>query len=265
LTEDDMRALIPSGRGKLISNRVGWACTYLRKAGLITSPQRGRNQITEDGKAALAKKPAKIDTSFLQQYEKFQDFRKEINEKKQATATPTSRNEEKTPEEIIGIQSEIIQESVRKDLLEQIATMDPDAFEQLVVDLLLAMGYGGTVEEAGKAIGQTNDGGVDGVINEDVLGLDAIYVQAKRWKNAVPIREIRDFAGALLSKKSNKGVFITTSSFPQTAYEYVSSIDRKIILVDGDRLTQLMVKFDLGVTTKQTILIKEIDSDYFTT
>jgi restriction system protein len=265
LSSEDIRALIPSGRAKLLSNRVGWSCTYLRKAGLISSPQRGVNTITQDGKGALSQNPEKVDATFLSQYEKFQQF--QLDNKaaaKENKQFPQSLNE-RTPEEIIGVQSEIINNSLQNDVLEQVISMDPEAFEQLVVDLLLSMGYGGTAEDAGRAIGQSHDGGVDGAIMEDVLGLDTIYVQAKRWKNTVAIKEIRDFAGALLSKRSNKGVFITTSTFPASAREFVGSIDRKIILVDGKRLANLMIKYNLGVTTKHTVEIKEIDSDYFTT
>ena len=265
LTEDERRELIPSGRAKLINNRVGWACTYLRKAGLIQSRQRGVNQITEAGLEALRRSPKKIDSDFLSQFEAFKQFKRASNPTPSDAASTEEIREERTPEEIIGIQNQIIVDSLQSDILDQISTMDPDRFEQLVVDLLISMGYGGTAEDAGRAIGRSNDGGIDGVIMEDVLGLDTIYVQAKRWRNAVPIKEVRDFAGALLSKRSNKGVFITASSFPFSAYEFVNSIDRKIILIDGKRLTELMVKFDLGVSTKQTIAIKELDSDYFTT
>lgn len=264
LTTDDMKELIPSGRAKLVNNRVGWACTYLRKAGLISSPQRAYNKITDDGLSAIAQRPERIDTAFLSQFEQFKEFQEQNRSSAGQDDEPVIADD-RTPEEIIGVQSEIISNSLQNDLLEQISTMEPDAFEQLVVDLLVAMGYGGTVEDAGRAIGQSNDGGVDGAIMEDVLGLDTIYVQAKRWKNSVPVKEVRDFAGALLSKRSNKGVFITTSSFPPSAHEFVESIDRKIILVDGKRLATLMVKYNLGVSVKNTIEIKELDSDYFTT
>jgi len=265
LSEEEMRALIPSGRAKVVHNRVGWACTYLRKAGLIHSRQRGLNRITDDGRNVLSEKPENIDTGYLGRFEKFQEFRRALNAKTEKELRPTRIAIEETPEETIGIQTEILHRSIQKDLLEQIRLMEPEQFEQLVVDLLIAMGYGGTVQDAGKALGRTNDGGIDGIVNEDVLGLDTIYVQAKRWKNVVPIKEVRDFAGALLSKRSNKGVFITTSSFPSTAHEFVSSIERKIILIDGERLSNLMIEFNLGVSTRQTILIKEIDSDYFAT
>jgi restriction system protein len=264
ITPEETKKLIPSGRAKLIDNRVGWACTYLRKHGLMSSPQRGQNQITDQGINILSLKPDRIDNKFLKQL--YQD------EASDNFLDPNSRMNidendisNKTPEEIIGIQSEIINESLAKDLLNYISQIEPEQFEQLVVDLLLAMGYGGTVEDAGSAIGRSNDGGIDGLIKEDVLGLDTIYLQAKRWQNTIPIKEIRDFAGALLSKRSNKGVFITTSNFPPSAHEFVSAIDRKIILIDGNRLTQLMIKFNLGVSTKEQISIKEIDIDYFTT
>ena len=265
LSEEEMRALIPSGRAKVVHNRVGWACTYLRKAGLIHSKQRGLNRITDDGRKVVSEKPENIDTGYLGRFEKFQDFRRALNAKTEKEPQPTRTAIEETPEEIIGVQTELLRRSIQKDLLEQIRSMEPDQFEQLVVDLLIAMGYGGTVQDAGKALGRTNDGGIDGIVNEDVLGLDTIYVQAKRWKNVVPIKEVRDFAGALLSKRSNKGVFITTSSFPSSAHEFVSSIERKIILIDGERLSNLMIEFNLGVSIRQTILIKEIDSDYFAT
>lgn len=265
ISPEEAKELIPSGRAKLISNRVGWACTYLRKAGLIESPQRAYNQITQVGLEAFKSKPQKIDTAFLSRYERFQEFKEEHTERSNRKSNNKITIEEKTPEEIIGIQSQLINNSLSRDLLDVISTMEPTNFEQLVVDLLLAMGYGGTVDDAGSAIGQTNDGGIDGVIKEDILGLDTIFIQAKRWKNTVPIKEVRDFAGALLSKKSNKGVFITTSTFPDRAYDFVSTIDRKIILIDGKRLANLMIKFNLGVGTKEVIEIKEIDTDYFTT
>jgi restriction system protein len=263
ITPEETKELIPSGRAKLIDNRVGWACTYLRKHGLMSSPQRGQNRITDEGINILSSKPDRIDSKLLKKLyhdeasDKFLDTKSRIDIDENDISN-------KTPEEIIGIQSEIINQSLAKDLLNNISQIEPEQFEQLVVDLLLAMGYGGTVEDAGSAIGRSNDGGIDGLIKEDVLGLDTIYLQAKRWQNTIPIKEIRDFAGALLSKRSNKGVFITTSNFPPSAHEFVSAIDRKIILIDGNRLTQ-MIKYNLGVSIKEQISIKEIDIDYFTT
>lgn len=267
LSEEDMRELIPSGRSKLIHNRVGWACTDLRKAGLISSPKRGVNEITEDGLRVLSDKPERIDRAYLRKFEKFETFlskAKTENEKSELTED-ASMSTAQTPEEIIGNQTVFIHETLRRDLLEQLSLVEPSRFEDIVVDLLVAMGYGGTEEDAGRAVGQTNDGGIDGIIKEDVLGLETIYVQAKRWQNTIPISQVRDFAGALLSKRSNKGVFITTSSFPSGAYEFVSSIDRKIILIDGQMLSSLMVNFNLGVSVKKTVRIKEMYSDYFAT
>lgn len=264
LTPQDMKELIPSGRAKLINNRVGWACTYLRKAGLIESPQRAYNQISESGIEALEQNPPRIDNKFLQQFERFRKFQEENRSTSSATITTGSQTiDEKTPEEIIGIQAELINSTLSNDLLEQISEMNPDRFEQLVVDLLLAMGYGGTAEDAGRAIGRSNDGGVDGVIMEDPLGLDSIYIQAKRWKNTVPVREVRDFAGALMYKRSNRGVFITTSDFPESANDFVGSIDKKIILINGKRLAALMIKHNIAVNVVNSVEIKELDTDYF--
>ena len=264
ITPEEAKQLIPSGRAKLIDNRVGWACTYLRKAGLIESPQRAINNITDNGIKTLSQNLEKIDNNYLKEFDKFNKFRERKNNEIIENDSLIEINEQKTPEEIIGLQSQIIDESIKNDLLEILSKVEPSQFEQIVVDLLVAMGYGGTIEDAGSAIGQTNDGGIDGVIKEDVLGLDTIFIQAKRWQNPVPIKEVRDFAGALLSKRSNKGVFITTSSFSSSAYDFVSTIDRKIILIDGERLTALMLKYNLGVSLKETIEIKEVDSDYFT-
>ncbi|MFP4210986.1 MAG: restriction endonuclease [Alkalispirochaeta sp.] len=271
LSEDEMREMIPSGRAKLIQNRVGWACTYLRKAGLIESVRRGHNRITDAGRTVLTDPPSRIDSTFLTQFSSFQEFREKSEHTStsgvatDATTVDITAVEEVhgTPDEIIHAQSAVLNAALRKDLTEQVLAMDPDQFEQLVVDLLVAMGYGGSVVDAGRAIGRSNDGGIDGVIKEDVLGLDTIYIQAKRWQNTVPIKEVRDFAGALLSKRSVKGVFITTSSFPSGAHDFVASIDRRIILIDGERLAGLMIQFNLGVSVAETILLKELDYDYF--
>jgi len=257
ISPDETKALIPSGRTKLIDNRVGWACTYLRKYGLISSPQRGQNRITRQGLNLLSTNPDRIDSKLLKKlYQEDPSGSSLDNDSEIDFAEKDITN--KTPEEIIGIQSGIIKQSLAKDLLNSISQIEPEQFEQLVVDLLLAMGYGGTVEDAGSAIGQSNDGGIDGIIKEDVLGLDTIYLQAKRWQNTVPIKEIRDFAGALLSKRSNKGVFITTSNFPSSAHDFVSTIDRKIILVDGKRLTELMIKFNPGRTNQPSMRLNTL-------
>lgn len=258
VTEEESKELIPSGRAKLIDNRVGWACTYLRKFGLINSPNRGQNVISKEGLSLLSKNHKSLSHKKLKKLYPSAELEKDSNSK-----TSNKDLTEKTPEEIIGLQHKEINEALAKEIIDQVIQIDPSQFEQLVVDLLLAMGYGGTVEDAGKSVGQSNDGGIDGLIKEDVLGLDTIYIQAKRWQGIVPIKEIRDFAGALLSKRSNKGVFITTSDYPNSAHEFVSTIDRKIILINGQQLANFMIKFDLGVSTKDIITIKEIDSDYY--
>ena len=264
LTEEERKQLIPSGRANLINNRVGWACTYLRKAGLISSQQRGWNQITENGQAVVGENPGKVDNTYLSRFEAFQEFRtNSVAQSEGSSDSVVSQHDAKTPEEIIGLQNELINYNISRDLMDLVISMEPDAFEQMVVDLLIAMGYGGSVKDAGRAIGKAGDGGIDGIINEDVLGLETIYIQAKRWTNAVPIDKVRDFAGALLSKQSKKGVFITTSSFPSSAYAFASSIDRKLVLIDGEMLAGFMIQYNLGVSVKQTVEIKEIDSDYF--
>jgi restriction system protein len=193
ITSDETKELIPSGRAKLIDNRVGWARTYLRKYGLISSPQRGQNRITDEGLDLLSKNPDRIDSKLLKKLYQEETPGSSLDNDSEIDFTENDITD-KTPVEIIGIQSEIIKQSLAKDLLSYISKIEPEEFEQLVVDLLLAMGYGGTVGDAGSAIGRSNDGGIDGLIKEDVLGLDTIYLQAKRWQNTVPIKEIRDFA-----------------------------------------------------------------------
>jgi restriction system protein len=261
ISDEEQDEIIPSGRAKLLDNRVGWACTYMRKAGLIDSPSRGNNTITDDGILTIASMPKGFGVKHLKTFKKFQGFTatKVIN----PTIETTVENQ-LTPEEIIGSQSTIITDELKDELAERLAQMDPKKFESLVVDLVLAMGYGGNnLAEAGKAIGKSNDGGVDGLVNEDSLGLDVIYIQAKRWKGVVPIKEIRDFGGALMAKKSNKGIFITTSDFPESARDYVRGIEKKIVLINGEMLCELMVRHNLGVSVKTKLEIKQIDSEYF--
>jgi restriction system protein len=260
ISAEEIKITVPSNeKAKLIDNRVYWACTYLRKAMLIVSPQRGHNQITEDGLDILSQGLKQIDSKFLESLLKDKD-------------EPGSGGEiilennllHKTPDEIIGIQKTIIEQSLAKDLLKNVSEMEPSQFEELAVDLLVAMGYGGPIENTINVVGQPGDGGIDGMIKEDVLGLNTIYLQAKRWrKTVVPLGEVRDFAGALQAKHSNKGVFITTSSFSSDAYKFVNSIASKIILIDGENLVRLMIKYNLGVSVRETVKIKEIDPIYF--
>lgn len=265
LTDEEQKELLPSGQQPIFDNRVGWANTYLKKAGLIKSEKRGYLQITDLGKQVLADKPEKINAKFLKQFESFTKFQNvgrtskgmdDIIDKK-------SLDDETTPEETLEYAHQQIVSSLSQDLISTIKGCSPRFFENLVIDLLLAMGYGGSKQDAGKAIGQSSDGGIDGIIKEDKLGLDIIYIQAKRWDQTVPTREIRDFAGALLAKKAKKGIFITTSDFPKTAIDFVNQIEPKLILIDGIRLGELLIEFDVGVSVQKVYRVKKIDTDYF--
>jgi len=264
LTDEELREKIPSQRAYLFNNRLGWANTYLKKAGLIFSERRGFLQITNSGKEFLKRHPNGIKISNLKeidQFIKFHHSNKKTDNKSEDNAS--TENDEKSPEEIIDAEYEIINTNLISELLDTIKNCSPLFFENMVVDLLIKMGYGGSKKEAGMAIGKSGDGGIDGIINEDKLGLDSIYIQAKRWDNVVPIKEIRDFAGSLLSKKARKGIFITTSEFPKSAYDFVNSIDPKIILIDGSKMASLMIEHTVGVTVKDIYAIKDIDNDYF--
>ncbi|WP_320168137.1 restriction endonuclease [Mangrovibacterium marinum] len=262
LTETDKKTLLPSGTQPVIDNRVYWANTYLKKAGLLQSEKRGYVQITPLGLEVLNSNPPKIDNAFLRQFKAFQEFIGSSTGSSQDVTIPEEQSSQ-TPEEALQNAWKSLNTTLAADLLQKIKSVDASRFEQLVVDLLLAMGYGGSRQEAGNTVGKSGDGGIDGIINEDRLGLDKIYIQAKRWENTVPIKEVRDFAGALLAQKATKGVFITTSDYPKSAYDYVKSIDRTIVLVDGIRLAELMIEFRMGVSVKETYQVKEIDTDYF--
>lgn len=264
ITDDELRTKIPSGRAFLFDNRLGWANTYLKKAGLITSARRAYLQITPVGSRFLRDHPNEIKISDLKKLEQFKDFHQvKDKEQKGQVEVDLPDIEEKSPEEIIDSAFEVILSDLRSELIGTIKSCSPLFFEKMVVDLLIKMGYGGSRREAGTAIGKSGDGGIDGIINEDKLGLDSIYIQAKRWENTVPIKEIRDFAGSLLSKKARKGVFITTSDFPKSAYDFVNSIEPRIILIDGNKMASLMIEHGVGVSTKDVYEIKSIDGDYF--
>lgn len=264
ITEDELRTKIPSGRAFLFDNRLGWANTYLKKAGLITSARRAYLQITPLGSGFLKDHPNEIKVSDLKKIEQFKDFHQvKDKEQKGQVEVDLPDMEEKSPEEVIDSAFEVILNDLRSELIGTIKSCSPLFFEKMVVDLLIKMGYGGSRREAGTAIGKSGDGGIDGIINEDKLGLDSIYIQAKRWENTVPIKEIRDFAGSLLSKKARKGVFITTSDFPKSAHDFVNSIEPRIILIDGNRMASLMIEHGVGVSTKDVYEIKSIDGDYF--
>ena len=261
LSDEQKKEVLPSGRSYIIDNRVGWARTYLKKAGLLEDTRRSYFRITEEGLGALAKSPTEINIKFLQQFPGFNEFRKKKDDEEEE---PVSQGDSsQTPQELLEYGYQKIKRDLAQELIESTKKVSPRFFEQLVVELLLKMGYGGSVKDAGKAIGQSGDGGIDGIIKEDKLGLDVIYIQAKRWENVVGSNEIRNFVGSLVGKNANKGVFITTSGFTRDALEYVKTITHKVILIDGDMLAQLMIENNVGVSGVISYEVKKIDSDYF--
>ena len=262
VSEDERRELLPSGRQPTFDNRVGWARTYMKKAGLLESTRRGYFRITKRGLDVLDQQPAQIDTAYLRQFPEFVEF--QTPKQRDKEEIQLKLDESTTPEEEIESAYQKLRDDLSTELLEMVKGSSAAFFEQLVVDLLVAMGYGGTRKDAGQAIGRSGDGGIDGIIKEDRLGLDIVYLQAKKWDSTVGRPEIQKFAGALQGQRARRGVFITTSTFTTGAQEYVSRIDSKIVLIDGETLAQLMLDFDLGVTTVATYRLKRIDSDYFT-
>ena len=263
LTEDEKNELLPSGSEGRFYNRISWARTYLKKAGLLSYPRRGFFTITFRGEQLLANPPEEITSKFLKRYDEFVRF---VEIKSSDNSGSVEKEEQvivETPEEILESAHQKLQDNLSVEILENIRKCSPYFFESLVVDLLVSMGYGGSRKEAGQAVGKSGDEGIDGIIKEDRLGLDIIYIQAKRWDNVVGRPEIQKFAGALLGQSAKKGVFITTSDFTKGAIDYVTRIDSKIILVNGIRLAELMIEHDIGVTPIASYKVKRIDSDYF--
>ncbi|MEL3928345.1 restriction endonuclease [Aeromonas enteropelogenes] len=269
-TPEQLAHTLPSGRQTTVRSRVGWAKTYLVKAGLIEQPKRGVCLITERGKAALASGQT-IDNHYLAQFGEFVAFTLASSESSGSlpaalpnAADPQKPEQASTPQEQIEQALAAINRSLSDDLLAEILGLSPRFFEQLVVDLMVAMGYGGSQQDAARTTRYQSDGGIDGIIKEDRLGLDSIYLQAKRYTDKTVGRpEIQAFAGALDLHRARKGVFITTSSFSREAQEYVGLIEKRIVLIDGAHLAALMIEYGVGVTTRQTLTIKTLDSDYF--
>lgn len=261
LTKEERKELLPSKTQDVITNRIAWARTYLKKAGLLEDTRRGYFKITERGLSVLSENLEKLSTKYLQKFDEFIAFREKHIEKD--TSSEIELTTEATPEEMLETGFAKLSENLIDDLLAKIGESSPSFFEHLVVDLLVHMGYGGSFSEAAQVVGKSGDEGIDGIIKEDKLGLDTIYIQAKRWKGVVGRPEIQKFAGALLGQKASKGVFITTSSFTKEAEEYVSSVDRKVVLIDGTKLATLMIEHNVGISTVRTFEIKRIDSDYF--
>ena len=262
LTDEERRQMLPSGVQGLFDNRVNWARTFMKKAGLIEPTKRGVHQITKRGNDVLKKNPARIDVSYLNQFQEFKDFRA-IRHTKEEEETPELDLNSKTPEESLEGAYQKLRGDLAAELLQRLKTCSPTFFERLVVEVIVKMGYGGTRKDAGKAVGRSGDGGIDGIIKEDKLGLDAIYIQAKRWESTVGRPEIQKFIGALAQQRAKKGLFITTSSFSADAEDCVSRIEAKVVLIDGEDLAQLMIDHNVGVSTVGTYEIKKIDSDYF--
>lgn len=263
LTDDERRRLLPSGQQATFDNRVGWARTYMKKAGLLESTRRGYYRITDRGRDVLKHHLSELDSAYLRRYQEFVQFQR-----------PTEPNEEpvsvrdlsatQTPEEEMEAAYQNVGKELASELLRAVASRSPAFFERVVLDLLVKMGYGGTRKDAGEAIGSSGDEGIDGIIKEDRLGLDIVYIQAKRWNNVVGRPEVQKFAGALQGQRARKGIFLTTSSFTQAARDYVSRIESKIVLIDGDTLAQLMIDYNVGVAPIAVYELKRMDSDYFT-
>lgn len=263
LSKAEMEELLPSGTQAIIANRIGWARTYLKKAGLLSDPKRGYFQITDRGKDLLKTTPKEINTKFLRQYEEFNEFQRKSNSKPTPDESAPEHPAYATPEEALEYGYQKLTENLSDDILEKIMSCSPAFFERLVVELLVKMGYGGSLKEAASIVGKTGDAGIDGVIKEDKLGLDAIYIQAKRWETVVGRPEIQKFVGALDGQKARKGIFNTTSSFTREAIEYAKGTTMKVVLIDGERLSDLMMENNLGVSTIMSYEIKRVDSDYF--
>lgn len=264
LTEEDESKLLPSGQQPIFYNRVGWARTYLKKAGLIEDPRRGYFRITSRGIEVLKGNPDRIDMKYLREFPEYIEFRESAREP--GESLPVEEDlDELTPEEALEEAYQKIREDLSSEVLKAVANSSPGFFEKLVVELLVKMGYGGSRRDAARAVGGSGDEGIDGIIDEDRLGLDTIYIQAKKWKedSSVGRPEIQKFVGALQSQKSKKGIFITTTRFTDEAKNYVSKIDTRVVLIDGKRLANLMIDHNVGVSEKTTYEIKSLDSDYF--
>ncbi|OQA31216.1 MAG: Mrr restriction system protein [Betaproteobacteria bacterium ADurb.Bin341] len=263
LKDEERRELLPSGIQAVFTNRVAWAKSHLKKAGVLASPRRGVYQITARGREILAGSPTAINLRFLYRFPEYQSFRA-IHRQRAEESEDAETNQGGTPEEALESAHAKTQENLAADLLQRLMACSSQFFERLVVEVIVKMGYGGSRHDAGKAIGKSGDGGIDGIIKEDKLGLDAIYIQAKRWANTVGRPEIQKFVGALTGQRAKKGLFITTSDFTADAKTYALQIDTKIVLIDGEMLAQLMIDYNVGVSTIATYELKKIDTDYFT-
>lgn len=261
LTDEEKREILPSGQQQVINNRTAWAKTYLKKAGLLESTRRSYFIITEKGLDVLKENPVEIDMPYLKRFPEFIEFTAIKRQEKQSLS---QEEQQQTPQELLGLSYQQIKGELTQEILKSIKETQPDFFERLVVELLLKMGYGGSRKDAGEAIGISGDEGIDGIIKEDKLGLDTVYIQAKKWEGTVGRPEIQKFVGALHGQGAKKGIFITTSNFSKEAIGYASNMnDPKIVLIDGMLLSNYMIDNDIGVSKVETYEIKKIDSDYF--
>jgi len=265
LTDDEQKHLLPSGQQCVFDNRVAWARAHMKMADLVENTRRGVFRITERGKQILKQAPSEINLRFLRQFPEYIEARDhQQDNQKEKPPSGSDEQESKTPAERLEEAYMVLRENLANELISQLKSSTPNFFEKVVVEVLVKMGYGGSRKDAGQAIGRSGDEGIDGIIKEDRLGLDIIYIQAKKWENTISRPEIQKFAGALQGKRARKGIFITTSDFSQSAHEYVSAIESKIILIDGQQLAQYMIDFGVGVATDATYELKRLDSDYFT-
>jgi restriction system protein len=264
LTEEEKAELLPSGQSFVFANRVGWARTYLKKSGLLDAPKRGTIAISKRGYEVLNENIKEINVKYLRKFPEFVEF--QSAKKEEQSELSNNMPEEvktQTPEELLELGYQSIRSSLEQEILSKLKTVHPAFFEKIVVELLVKMGYGGSIAEAGKATRYSNDEGIDGIIKEDKLGLDVIYIQAKRWEGVVGRPELHKFVGALAGQGAKKGIFITTSSFTKEAEQYTPKNETKIVLIDGEKLAQYMIDYSLGVSVQNTYEIKKIDSDYF--
>ncbi|MEP6474106.1 MAG: restriction endonuclease [Gemmatimonadota bacterium] len=270
LTDEERQKLLPSGKIPVILSRVGWALSYMKQARLVEPVKRGVYKLTDRGREVLASNVSSIDADYLERYPEFRDFQ---NRTRESAPEATSSSDAgpgaeppaivRSPEEALEAAYSLLRSTLQAELLDSVKAGTPGFFEELVIDLLVKMGYGGSRPEAARSVGKTGDGGIDGVIDEDRLGLDVIYVQAKRWEGTVGRPEIQKFAGALQGQRAKRGIFITTSSFSREAEEYAQRIDNRIVLIDGERLATLLFDYDVGVNPRSTYVVKHLDSDYF--
>ncbi len=276
LTPEERAELIPSGRQTRLYNRVSWARNYLTGAILLQRTGRGRSSITQRGREVLAGNPARIDNTYLRQFPEFRDYLRSARKERDQQSEHKTTSESDTPDEALEATSESdtpdealedtfqrIRTQLVQELRQQMKQSSPRRFETLVVDLLLAMGYGGSRRDAGSAVGKSGDGGIDGIIKEDRLGLDLVYIQAKRWDGTVGPRVVREFSGSLDMHRARKGVLVTTSEFSQSAEESAERSDKQIILIDGDQLAELMIDHNVGVSEVQSYVVKRVDEAYF--